>query len=83
MTKQVTISCELSLHPYADDYTEVIRQLLQEIDWGDLLVAAGPMSTTIIGPEDLVWRKIKEMYDLARSKEPPFRLAITLSTGCV
>lgn len=83
MTNSVIISCQLSLHPYAEDYVEVIREVLEEFDYGDLHVETGAMSTTLIGAEDLVWLKIRELYDLARKKEPSFRLEITLSTGCV
>lgn len=76
------MACQVTLLPLDTiDSAQVIEQVLSEMDWQGVEVIVGDMSSLIRGEEDLVWARIRRLYELA-SKSGNFSLQITLSNKC-
>lgn len=76
------MACQVTLFPLDTlDSAQVIGQVLAEMDWQGVEVIVGDMSSLIRGEEDLVWARIRQLYELA-AKSGQFSLQITLSNKC-
>lgn len=80
------IACQLSLYPLAtQEVAEVVDEALEsvrELESQGLSVEVGSMSTVVTGPEDLVWRAVRLLFDAAARDSRRIVLAATLSNEC-
>lgn len=76
------MSCQIALYPLDSlDSTEVIRQVLEQMDWQEVTVDVGSMSTVVRGEETFVWEKLRQLYALADASGR-FAMSVLLSNHC-
>jgi uncharacterized protein YqgV (UPF0045/DUF77 family) len=76
------MSCQIALYPLDTLQSEsVIQRILDQIDWGELEVKVGPMSTFLRGEQELVLQKVREFYEVAALKDKVV-INLTLSNHC-
>lgn len=76
------MACQMFLYPLNElDSAKVIGKVLAEMDWQGVEIIVGSMSTLVRGEEELVWTKIRQLYDLAASSSQ-FSLQLTVSNQC-
>ncbi len=78
-----TISCQVALYPLREEYARDVEEVLRAFDPGELQMEVGLMSTLLVGPEDLVWQKVREMYELAKGRGTRFVFNVSFSDACV
>ena len=80
------IACQLSLYPLArDDVAEVVTAALRPVEAmreEGLSVEVGAMSTVLTGPDDLVWRAARALFDAAAADGHRLVLTATFSNEC-
>lgn len=76
------MACQITFYPLDTlDSAQVIGQVLGEMDWQGVEIIVGDMSSLVRGEEDIVWTKIRQLYDLAAGAGQ-FSLQITVSNKC-
>ena len=76
------MSCQIALYPLDTLQSEsVIQSILEQMDWGELEVEVGPMSTFLRGEQDEVLQKVREFYEYAALKDKVV-MNLTLSNHC-
>ncbi|MEW6244200.1 MAG: YkoF family thiamine/hydroxymethylpyrimidine-binding protein [Bacillota bacterium] len=77
------ISCQIALYPLRKEYADDVKAVLNQFDPGCLTVQVGMMSTLLVGPEDIVWQKVRELYELGKQRGARFVLHVCFSDACV
>ncbi|TYB84303.1 MAG: hypothetical protein FXF54_12240 [Kosmotoga sp.] len=80
------ISCQLSLYPLGTkEYDKIIVDSLNTIkalkDQG-LTVEIGSMSTILKGPDDVVWKGVRILFDKASQDNRKIVLSVLCSNEC-
>ncbi|TYB91500.1 MAG: hypothetical protein FXF54_08530 [Kosmotoga sp.] len=80
------ISCQLSLYPLGTkEYDKIIVDSLNTIkalkDQG-LTVEIGSMSTILKGPDDVVWKGVRMLFDKASESDRKIVLSVLCSNEC-
>jgi len=72
------LACQVSLYPLAaENFSEIITNALAEIKKIErLTIEVGPMSTYIVGEDNLVWEAISLLF--AKSKENGEKIVMNL-----
>lgn len=76
------MSCQIALYPLDTLESEhVIQNVLEQMDWGELEVQVGAMSTLLRGEQDQVLQKVREFYECAALKDKVV-MNLTWSNHC-
>lgn len=75
---------QLSLYPMTDTFVDVILSSLDALDpWRDRLrIETDDISTLIVGPPEVLFPALRDLYTSAASKGHHLVLRATLSRGC-
>ncbi len=78
------MTCQMALYPLnTRESSQVIAEILAQMDWQGVDVQVGSMSTVIRGEEKVVWEKIRVFYTLAtRDHQIVLNLSVSNECGC-
>ena len=70
------ISCQVSL-PLADDYADIVNEVLERLKYHQVEYKIGTMSTVLCGKEEDVWSAVQDMFHTARQIHQQSILTVT------
>lgn len=78
------IACQMSLYPLGvDEVDRLVASALESLgEVQGLTVEVGSMSTVVTGPDDLVWRAVRLLFDTAAADGRRIVLTTTFSNEC-
>ncbi|MEW6308692.1 MAG: YkoF family thiamine/hydroxymethylpyrimidine-binding protein [Bacillota bacterium] len=72
--------CLIAYHPLkVSNYGQKVEELLNQFHPGELAMDTGSMSSTLQGPSDEIWDKVRELYSLAEKQGGEFILDISFT----
>ncbi len=80
------ISCQLSLYPLGtESYDDVVSRAVEHIlplkDEG-LTIEVGSMSSVVKGPDDVVWKAVRTLFDAAKDEKVVLNTTFSNECGC-
>lgn len=79
------IACQVAIYPLAaTDFDEVILEAIRSIEeykQDGLSIEVGSMSTILRGPDDLVWKAVRQLFDMS-GKNNQIVLNVQMSNEC-